>query len=135
MRVYVGKSSKITKHLTRAAHVLIELSQNIAKHGSGMEYGNNGLLMMGEMNRKTVVYAGNVIGLSEKIILEEKLSYLSALEPEDLIELHRKTMRASLHFENKNKSGLGLIEIVKAATEPITYHFYSLDSLPFLFSG
>ncbi len=134
LNAYVGKSAKVTKHLTRAAHVLIELSQNITKHGAGREYGNSGLIMMGEKDRRTVVYAGNVVGLSDKIILEEKLSYLCALEAHELSELHRKTMRASLLFENKHKSGLGLIEIAKAASEPIAFQFFPLNSESYLFA-
>lgn len=134
MRAYVGKTSKVTKNLTRAAHVLIELSQNITKHSMGREYGNTGIIMMGEKDRRTVVYSGNVIGLSDKIILEEKLGYLCALEPQELTELHRKTMVASLLFENKYRSGLGLIEIAKAASEPILFSFYPLDRERYLFA-
>ncbi|HEY8404019.1 MAG TPA: SiaB family protein kinase [Flavobacteriales bacterium] len=134
LKANTNRSSAVNKHLTRAGHVLIELSQNITKHGFGREYGNAGLLMVGEKDKRTVVYAGNVIGLSEKIILEQKLSYLRSLEHEELSELHKRTMRATLMFENKYNSGLGLIEIAKAASEPLSFDFFALDRDRYLFA-
>lgn len=134
LKTYLEKESTLSRHIARGAHVLIELSQNITKHGAAGVYGNVGLLVLGEKNGKTVISAGNLIGLSEKIILEQKLSFLSMLEHQELTELHKRSMEASLRFENKRNSGLGLIEITKAAREPLSYYFFQIDEDCYLFA-
>jgi hypothetical protein len=42
-------------------------------------------------------------------------------------------MKASLKFENKNKSGLGLIEVVKASNGEFEYTFEALPDNRYLF--
>lgn len=134
LRAHVGKSSKLTKRLSRAAHVLIEVSQNITKSGLYLEDGNSGIIMLGEKNGRTVILSGNLIGLSDKILLEEKLGYLISLEPHELSELHKRTLQASLRFESKYNSGLGLIEIAKAGSEPVSFDFYPIGNDRFLYA-
>lgn len=133
LHAYVGKTAKISKHLTYAAHVFIELSQNITKYASRYGSGNSGLLMLGERGDHTVIYSGNIVDLSDKILLEEKLAYLSLLEKEELNDLHKRIMRASLRFEDKYRTGLGLIEVVKAGSEPFSYCFHPLADEMYLF--
>ncbi len=135
LQMNVDKSCQATKHITRTAHVLIEISQNITKQSLSSEYGNTGILMLGKKScGRSLVLSGNIVGLADKIILEEKLQYLSNLNRAELVDLHLKTMRASLYFENKTRTGLGLIEIARASTESIQYRFYPIEDDRYLFA-
>lgn len=134
LQSYVTKPSKLKQTFNKAAHVLIEVSQNITKNAEINSHGSNGLLMFGERNGRTVIQSGNIVGLSDKILLEEKLQYLGSLDQTELCELHKRTLQASLRFENKHNSGLGLIEIAKAGSEPISYKFYPVGREQFLFA-
>lgn len=118
----------------RAGHVLVEILQNIAKYTSGeTETNSSGIFMIGRQNGSLFILAGNEVNISEKLFLEEKLEYLTSLDDDELRELHKHAMRASLRFENKTRSGLGLIEVVKASTSKLEYEFFESGHNKFLF--
>lgn len=118
----------------RAKHVLIEVIQNIARlNNPEVPETQNATLLLGRDEDHLFVSSGNIVSLSEKVLLEEKLTYLLSLEEEELSELHRTTIRASLRFENKDRTGLGLIEVVKGSSNNIQFQFYPLPQNQFLF--
>jgi len=132
----VGEKQGADRRSQKAAHVLVEVLQNISKHATlanGAE-SRSGIFMLGKENGSLFILAGNLVSVSEKIVLEEKLEYLSSLDNEELRELHKNTMRATLRFENKNNSGLGLIEVAKASTEALKYQFFPFGYNQFLFA-
>ncbi len=119
----------------KAKHVLIEILQNMGKaRNFALSPLHNPILILGQDDHHLYVSAGNVVSLSEKMLLEEKLEYLLSLEEEELAQLHRTTIRASLRFENKDRTGLGLIEVVRSGTEKVKYQFYPINDNNFLFA-
>jgi len=128
--------SKEKPHLKRrrVGHVLVEILQNIAKYTSGNEVkDSNGIFLIGRQDESMFILAGNEVNISEKLFLEEKLEYLISLDNKELKELHKQAMRASLRFENKMRSGLGLIEVVKASKSKLEYEFFESGFNKFLF--
>jgi hypothetical protein len=118
----------------KAAHVLVELLQNISKHGtSENEERKEGIFLIGKSEEQIFIQVGNIVSAKERDFLLDKLAYLSMLDQEDLKELHMAAMKASLKFENKNKSGLGLIEVVKASNGKFEYTFEALPDERYLF--
>jgi hypothetical protein len=118
----------------RAAHVLVELLQNISKHGKEDEKERKeGIFLIGKTDETVFIQVGNIVSAKERDFLLDKLAYLSMLDQPDLKELHRAAMKASLKFENKNKSGLGLIEVIQASNGAFEYNFNQLESDKFLF--
>ena len=118
----------------KAAHVLVELLQNISKHGtSEQEERKEGIFLIGKSEEHVFIQVGNVVSAKERDFLLDKLAYLSMLDQDDLKELHKAAMKASLKFENKNKSGLGLIEVVKASNGKFEYTFEALPDERYLF--
>ena len=75
----------------------------------------------------------NPVSLSNKVCLEEKLDYLCSLNTEDLKELHKTALRATLKFESKTRSGLGLIEVARLSESRIQYGFEPIDSENYFF--
>jgi hypothetical protein len=127
-----GRVAGITR---KVAHVLIELLQNISKHAHPDERGRKeGIFMIGLLNDQVYLQCGNVLNSTDKQMVGDNLDYLTTLNKEELGDLHKAAMKASLKFENKNKSGLGLIEVVKAAKFGVQHSFEPIDAESFLFN-
>ena len=80
------------------------------------------------------IQCGNEVNTEEKYVLEQNLNYLTSLSQEEIADLHKTAMVASLKFENKNKSGLGLIEIIKAAVKGVQYTFEPIGADRFIYA-
>jgi len=130
----ISSGMEISSLGRRTGHVLIEVLQNISKHGGSEAQTPEGLFTIGWNDGRILLQAGNVITEEEKNFLQEKLEYLRDLDHDDLRELHKAALRASLKFENKNKSGLGLIEVARASSAPLVFQFKSLSSHNHLFA-
>jgi anti-sigma regulatory factor (Ser/Thr protein kinase) len=120
----------------RAAHVTVEMLQNISKHAKKAHNieSQYGIFMLGQKNNKLILTAGNIVNISEKMLLEEKLDYLLSLDEYELKELHKSTLRATLHFENKSNAGLGLIEVAQASGNSMQYEFIPSSRENYLFA-
>ncbi len=132
----VKKDSIGHKKALKAAHVTIEVLQNIAKHSRMVEDNSArfGIFMLGRKANAFCILAGNIVTDSERLFLEEKLEYLVSLDHDELRELHRSTLRATLRFENKMNSGLGLIEVARAGTDLLQYRFFPCGDNQYLFA-
>ncbi|MFY7708078.1 MAG: SiaB family protein kinase [Flavobacteriales bacterium] len=131
----VSSGGGVTGMTRKVAHVLIELMQNISKHARPDEMGRKeGIFMIGLLNDHVYLQCGNVLSNGDKQMVADNLEYLTTLNKEELGDLHKAAMKASLKFENKNKSGLGLIEVVKAAQIGVQLSFEPIDAESFLFT-
>ncbi|MFM9986890.1 MAG: SiaB family protein kinase [Flavobacteriales bacterium] len=118
----------------RAKHVLIEIIQNMSRmNNKDLPETQNATILLGRDEDHLFVSSGNIVSISEKVLLEEKLKYLLSLEEEELAALHRTTIHASLRFENKERTGLGLIEVVKGSSNNVQFQFYPIAHNQFLF--
>lgn len=127
-----GASASQTR---KVAHILIELLQNISKHAMADERSRKeGIFMIGNVGQETFIQCGNTISTSDKEFIDKNLNYLTSLNETELGELHKNAMKASLKFENKYKSGLGLIEVVKAAKYGVNFTFEPQGAETFLFA-
>lgn len=125
----------ITGVTRKVAHVLIELLQNISKHALPDPMGRKeGIFMIGLLNEQVYLQCGNVLSQPDKQMVADNLGYLTTLNKSELGDLHKTAMKASLKFENKNKSGLGLIEVVKASSIGVNYSFEPISAESFLFT-
>jgi len=131
----VGGGGSVSSMGRKAGHVLIELLQNVSKHNSanGAEE-KKGIFTIGEDGDKFYIQCGNLVSHQEKVLLETKLDFLSGLSKDDLRDFHRQAMKASIKFENKTRSGLGLIEIAKASSKPLEYIFEPLENNQFFYA-
>lgn len=118
----------------RVGHVLVEVLQNVSKYTSEKNASeSSGIFMIGREESSLFILVGNEVSISEKLFLEEKLDYLTSLDDEELKELHRNAMKASLRFENKSRSGLGLIEVMKVSSSKLEYEFFESGYNKYLF--
>lgn len=119
----------------KAGHVLVELLQNVSKHSTqNGDEEKEGIFAVGRHHERLFVECGNIVSMEEKRLLEGKLSFLQSMNSEELREMHKAAMKASLKFESKNKSGLGLIEIAKAAYYPPVFRFEKITDQTYFFA-
>ncbi len=135
MEKNVSDDATTSRTCKRAGHILIEVLQNISKHSvDENNQRRDGIFLMGMDDMGVFICAGNMVSISEKLFLEESLEYLVQLDKTELRELHRTTLRSSLRFQNKSKTGLGLIEIAQASSRRIQYEFFPSGYNKFLFT-
>ncbi len=131
----VSGGSSLTSMTRKVAHILVELLQNISKHSQVDEKGRKeGIFIIGKNQNEMFIQCGNEVNTEEKYVLEQNLNYLTSLSQEEIADLHKTAMVASLKFENKNKSGLGLIEIIKAAVKGVQYTFEPIGADRFIYA-
>lgn len=131
----VSGGSSLTSATRKVAHILIELLQNISKHGQPDEKDRKeGIFIIGKGQDYMYIQCGNEVTEDEKKVLEQNLNYLTSLTTQEIAELHKNAIRASIKFENKYKSGLGLIEIIKAAKKGVLYNFEPRENGKYLYA-
>jgi len=120
----------------KAGHALIEVMQNISRYAKTNQTSLPivGYLNVGLEEQKIFIIAGNTIDKNEKILLNEKLDQLSQLSETALAELHTEIMLKSVMDEEKHRSGLGLIEVLRSSSQGVKYGFYPTETEQELFS-
>ncbi len=120
----------------KAGHALIEVMQNISRYSKSSATGRPvvGYLNVGLDEEKIFIIAGNTIDKQEKNALNEKLDQLTQLSEQALSELHQQIMMRSIHDDEKQRSGLGLIEVLRSSSRKVDYGFYPTPTEDELFS-
>ena len=107
--------------------IFVELMQNIIRYGvegpqPGPEEGEKpsfGIFMVAENDGGMDVIAGNFVAGSEAAQLVERVEMLQSKSSEELRQMYRERLRAKPDERSKGAS-LGLIEIARRSTLPIT---------------
>lgn len=123
----VGSTPEERIAAKKVGHVLIETLQNISKHGLEIDGKRDGLFVIGKDEDQVFIMAANFVDKSEVDDLQSHLDYLLSLSNEELKEIHREKIRHSIELEDKSRSGLGLIEIARASSEPMHYQLDEVD--------
>lgn len=123
------KTSK--NELIRFNYALIEILQNISRHGCSTDGRNVGYIAIGNDKGHIRLEAGNEVGQNKYEILKEKLGFIGQLSREELRRFHLCALGSSVNFENKASTGLGLIEIFMNAREKVQYQLTNERANPF----
>jgi hypothetical protein len=107
-------------------HVLVEILQNVSKHGYEFRNTREGIFMMGLANDKFRIYTGNFILNTHIKQLEELLVSLNTMTKKQLDELYKLTLHLGV-YTSKGGAGLGLIDIARDSSEKLFYGFYPVD--------
>lgn len=118
----------------RIGHVLIEVLQNISKHGYAQFGKRDGIFMLGKSGGSTILVAGNIMKNDHRKKLEKHLSCLDGMKIEDLKEYHKEKIKESVFSADKSNAGLGLIEIARACQGRLAYDFRPFDQERSFFS-
>jgi len=118
----------------RVGHLLVEILQNISRHGKGVSGGEQGVFCMGSNGSNHIIAAGNLISMAGMEDLMLRLEELRNLDTEGMAELHRDRMMASLLLQDRGSAGLGLIEIAHSSKGKFACDFKLWDKDKVFFS-
>ncbi|HEY9124357.1 MAG TPA: SiaB family protein kinase [Bacteroidales bacterium] len=129
------KNQERNSYRKRVFHVLVEILQNVSKHGVETNGVKEGIFMMGQKDGHFLIYTGNYIFTSKTAPLAEHLDNLNSMEKPELVELYK----LNLHLGATNAqgdAGLGLIDIAREGYSKFQYEFIPVsDSLSFFSLG
>lgn len=126
--------SSQTKELATLKIVYIALTeflQNMSKYGSQINGKQEGLILLGEKNGKYFIGGYNYAGEKDKNQLESKLKKYVHLGKEELNAEYKRILKEG-DSENKNGSSLGIIEMARRSSAPISYKIQPKENGQFL---
>jgi hypothetical protein len=108
-------------------HTLIELSQNVVKHGKEIDGMTKGILLIRSDKDNIVVSIGNLVDTEKVDELDHHLTLIQQKDAAELKTWHREIIAANRNSEDIN-SGLGLIDVVRFTKERIQHAFLDHDN-------
>lgn len=121
------KNKKATKQNKSVYHVLVELLQNIGKHGLLVNNHHDGIFLIQQKGPNYIITAGNYIEHAKVADLKKKLTIVKNANEDELEEMYMAGLIGG--GENINDYvGLGLISIGKESKKPINFNFHETDS-------
>ena len=125
----VQKDKEELKQSIRAAHVVVEMIQNIQRHGiHSPENYSHGYFAIGRRQDSIHLISANLINSSEAEALGKRLDEINSLDEAGRKDLLRNTLKSSLGQDNPTGRGLGLSEIAGATNAPLAYSFKKASS-------
>ena len=130
LRQYMRGIPLPQKQQLQAFSLYVEMMQNMIRHSSEEVHqsdfnGNNpthGILGISHENDWISIVCGNYINHQLAELLRQRLEMLSALTPDELRQLFKKTIRQPLDASSKG-ANLGLIQMMRRSSSPPQYQF------------
>ena len=111
--------------------VFVEQMHNMLMYSAGREiYGHTaddkaptGMLVLGQKDNIFFIQTGNEIHTKNAEHVKNRIDYLNSLDKNELRQHNKERMRSENDNPESKGAGLGLIEIARRATAPISYKF------------
>lgn len=126
--VFENSSSK-----KRIFHIIVELLQNISKHGDKNQKISEGIILLGGSKKGYQINTGNYIENSKVEKLKNHLTKLNSMSKEDLKTLYFSKLKER-YIPESNGAGIGLIDLARKISSPFVFEFYPVDSHRSFFS-
>jgi len=113
----------------RLSNVMVEMIQNIIKHGAKEKDDNGapGIFFIQQKDQGDfVLTSGNYMQKKDAEILEDKIVYVNNLSKEELGDYYDKIL-LDLDSVSSKKSGLGLPDLRIKSGQKLTYNFHKLE--------
>ena len=107
--------------------VFMEGMQNLIWHGRTNQNAS-GMVCISQQDGEITIVCGNRIQRSDSVKLKEILEQLQAADKDTIRQLYREGMSRSNEHEGPG-AGLGLLEIARRASHPISFAFMDIDEL------
>lgn len=113
----------------KISNVMVEMLQNIIKHGVKAEVNNvgaRGVFFLGQTGNETILTAGNIIDDKSVATIEERLKFVNGMAKDALSDYYDDIL---LDFESMDakKTGLGFADLRIKSDRPLKYEFQRLD--------
>lgn len=113
-------------------HVLVEMLQNVMHHGAVLGENKEGLFSIGIDSKHFIISSANYVEAAKVPALKDLLDHFLEMKPEELKNASKEILRDSDQGPYKG-SGLGFIDIIRAATSKPTYVVVPVDDGRFMF--
>ena len=107
-------------------YVLVELFQNIMKHGAAWHGRQEGVLTICRKGDQYILCAGNFVAQEKIPQLRQHLLQINALDKGGLQQLYKQELR-NTHGSLKGGAGLGLIETGRYSASSFDFSFVTVD--------
>jgi len=124
-----GQMTGTISHKKKVFYIVVEVLQNIVKHGYSPDPNNSGIpgiFILGEVNGIYTITTGNYIDKNKAHELQTKLDNINSLSPEKLDGHYNKCL-FDFEFDNSKKAGLGIIDLRIKSGSILTYCFTPVD--------
>ena len=127
------KNDKITSDKMKNIIAIIEVMQNVSKHGKTINGGKEGVFLVTEINSELYIECGNFIGIEDYEKLKNNLGKIKSSSLKEIEKQYKDNLRRSHLLESSNAS-LGLLEIARFTKNTFTYKFIETDNDEFFYS-
>lgn len=113
----------------KISNVMVEMLQNIIKHGSKPKEGVagiSGLFFLGQMGSETLLTSGNIIPNEAVQTITERLEFVNGMSKEELSDYYDDIL---LDFDTADakKTGLGFSDLRIKSDKPLKYKFLPIN--------
>ncbi len=117
-------------------NVLIEVLQNIEKHGDNLAEMNDwkpGIVTVHENEESYYLTASNYIANEHVEELKDKINHINSITKDELNDMYRKSLLDFDQELSSKKTGLGYIDIRRRSGFPLSFDFIKIDDKYSLF--
>lgn len=118
----MGSDEDVTAAEKRRLITLIEVLQNISKHGKMLNSNKEGIFSISKVAEAFVVESGNFVTQEEKVSLSQTLEEIKKMSMDEIVTLYKKRLLAP-EITIEGNSGLGLLEIARNCSKNFTWEF------------
>lgn len=131
-----GQMVGTISHKKKVFYIVVEMLQNIVKHGYSHDEKINGIpgiFIIGEDNGIYTITTGNFVEKVKVPELKDKLDSVNLLTSENLDEFYNKSL-FDFEFDSSKKAGLGIIDLRIKSGGKLYYEFRDYDNEHVFFS-
>ena len=114
----------------KAFNIMVEMLQNIVKHGDNIvpsEYGNLGIFFLSDVNKEYILTAGNYIKNDKIQPLQKKLEHVNDLPLHELDKFYDTTL-LNPEIDDAKRSGLGIIDMRLKSEQKFDFNFHTVNN-------
>jgi len=113
----------------KISNVMVEMLQNIIKHGSKVSDSNvgvPGVFFLGQTGNETILTSGNIISDDAADAITKRLEFVNGMAKDELSDYYDDIL---LDFDSADakKTGLGFTDLRIKSDRPLKYEFQQLD--------
>ncbi|MCK5535611.1 MAG: SiaB family protein kinase [Bacteroidales bacterium] len=127
------KNGKIDPSKLKNIVAIIEVMQNVSKHGKKINGLTEGIFAVKELNEEIYIECSNFVRKEDYNNLKSVLKKIKASSIEELEALYKQKMAAS-YLSDDDNAGLGLLEIARFTENKFTYYFIETSENQIFFS-
>lgn len=122
----VMRTGKDSASIKEMFHVMVELLQNISRHGYRNQNVTEGIFILARKNDKYVISAANNVENAHVPEFERLLQRINKMDENELTTEYLHLLKSGNETENGG-AGIGLIDIARLVSVPFDYEFYKVD--------